>query len=313
MANYLKIEWYNDSDLGDILYKDGYKNRIFLDVEVEKPEYNTTIESDLNGDNVEVTKFRKWEKVYRFEMWGQEDLVDAFTLMQIHDNIEVTLQSGDVIQVAKHGLRAEVAWEEIGCLAKISVSFAENYTVAGNCDENMNQECLCATSGGDFDGIYLYSALPGLNPLKKYLIYTVADIAGKKYTASIYEFRSALNAWVEVPQLQYTCWENTYPAPDETWIFDGQFWHLTPGYIISLVKTGGFHVTVTAWIMPGAFGTIFYDGGIGWVDLGDYTADDLIAGVDIETVGAGSLPVKIHVLNHSCDYGEVVHEHVTMP
>ena len=147
MANYLCISWWNDYDLGDILYQDGYKNKIFLDVEVEKPEYNTVIESDLNGDSVEVTKFRKSEKVYKFEAWMQEDLVDAFALMQIHDNIEVTLQSGDVIQVQKHGLRAEPSWEEIGCLAKVTVTFTENYVIAGNCDENKDLGCLCASPG----------------------------------------------------------------------------------------------------------------------------------------------------------------------
>ena len=309
--NLLKIEYWNDHDLGDILYADGYKNRIFLDVEVEKPEYNTTLESDLNGDNVEITKFRKWEKVYKFECWMQEDLVDAFSLMQIHDNIEVTLQSGDVIQVAKHGLRVEPSWEEIGCLAKCIVSFTENYIVAGNCDENMDQDCLCSDSGVII-GIRPVASLSSLgpNPGDYALGWTVEDIADKKYTAGLYQYGNG--GWISVADPdQYSCYVNDEGGA--TWIWDGQFWQLFPGYIISLTKTGGFHVTVKAWLLPGTFGTIYYNAGIGWVDLGDYTADELTAGVDVQTVGAGVLPVKVAVWNHSCTYGDTESENVTMP
>jgi hypothetical protein len=209
MANYLCISWWNDHDLGDILYQDGFKNKIYLDVEVEKPEYNTTIESDLNGDSVEITKFRKWEKVYRFECWMQEDLVDAFTLMQIHDNIEVTLQSGDVIQVAKHGLRCEPTWEEIGCLAKCVVSFAENYTVAGNCDENKNMTCMCSEIEDDFLYIIAHGSMGGEPNNTIVLSYTVEDEHDKKYTASLHQFTYAASTWVQLANPnQYTCYNN---------------------------------------------------------------------------------------------------------
>jgi hypothetical protein len=304
MANLLKIEWWNDHDLGNILYQDGFKNRIFLDVEVEKPEYNTVIESDLNGDAVEIAKFRKWEKVYKFECWMQEDLVDAFSLMQIHDNIEVTLQSGDVIQVARHGLRVEPSWEEIGCLAKCIVSFTENYIVAGNCDENMEAGCFCETSGGDFYGIEPIANMPAFQNQYKYLVYTVEDIADKKYTASIYEFSVSHNAWVEIANpAQYTCWQNIYPNPDQTWIFDGQFWQLFPGYIIALTEPSGTEIKVEAWILPGTFGNIYYSkNGGGSVLVGAYTRDELDSGVTFTHTGAGTYDIWITVYNHSCAY-----------
>ncbi len=62
MSAYLKIEYWNSVDYGYVLYQDGFKNRIYLDVELERPDYNVTIESDVNGDNQEIPKFRKWEK-----------------------------------------------------------------------------------------------------------------------------------------------------------------------------------------------------------------------------------------------------------
>ena len=307
--NYLKIEWYNDHDLGEILYQDGYKNKIYLDLEVEKPEYNTTIESDLNGDAVEITKFRKWEKVYKFECWMTEDLVDAFSLMQIHDNIEVTLQSGDVIQVAKHGLRVEPSWEEIGCLAKCVVSFAENYVVAGNCDENMDLDCLCSDSGVII-GIRPIASLSSLgpNPGDYAIGYTVEDIADKKYTGGLYQYGNT--GWVSVANPdQYSCFLNNEDGT--TWIWDGQFWQLSPGYIT--LTANGADITLIAWILPGAFATVYMDlnampGPHPWTNMGDYTADQLSAGVVFPINPPNFASFYLKVWNHSCDYGETEEE-----
>jgi hypothetical protein len=307
--NYLKISWWNDHDLGEILYQDGYKNVIYLDVEVDKPEYNVTLESDLNGDNVEITKFRKWEKVYKFECWMQEDLVDAFSLMQIHDNIEVTLQSGDIIQVAKHGLRVEPSWEEIGCLAKCIVSFAENYVVAGNCDENMDLDCYCEDTG-EFAFIDDGTA-PASPEHTVILLYTVADIIDYKYTASLYE---ASNNYTWLPLAvpdQYSCYVNQ--SDSTIWIWDGQFWQRVPGYFYASALVGGVVYTMTGWILPGTFATIYYNAGIGWVDAGTFTADQISSGADITIIGSGTILVRMHVWNHSCDYGYTDEYDVVVP
>jgi len=306
--NYLTITWWNDYDLGEILYQDGYKNVIHLDVEVDKPEYNVTLESDLNGDNVEITKFRKWEKVYKFELWAQEDLVDAFSLMQIHDNITVTLQSGDVIQVAKHGMRVETAWEEIGCLCKLTVSFAENYIVAGSCTENMDLECYCEDLG-EFAFIDDSSAQATPDGLVA-LIYSVDDIPYNRYTAALNEASSYQWLPLPVPD-QYSCYTNLDDST--TWIFDGQFWHLVPGYIYASALLGGFDVKITGWILPGTFAKVYFNAGIGWIEAGTFTADEIAAGATIEVVNSGDTPIKMAVYNHSCDYGETENYTVTMP
>lgn len=307
MAILLKIEWWNDTDLGDVLYQDGYKNRIYLDVEVEKPEYNTVIESEMNGDNVEITKFRKWEKVYKFECWMQEDLLDAFSFMQIHDKIEVTLQSGDVIQVAKHGLRIEPSWEEVGCLAKVVVSFTENYVVAGNCDENKDLGCLCADSGGDFKYIVEFGSLIGEPDGTVVLAWTVENLSGRQYTGKLYQFSYVASTWVELPQPdQYTCWENLDDGT--TWIWDGQYWHLFPGYVSNMTNAGA-DLTLTAWILLGTFATLYMDinavpGPHPWTDMGDYTADELSAGLTFTIAPPNFASFYLDVWNHSCDYGE---------
>ena len=306
MNKFLKIEWWNDHDLGDVVYQSGFRNILYLDVQVDEPEYQTTIESDLNGDNQEITKFRKWEKVYHFKTWAQEDLVDAFTFMQIHDNIEITMQTGQLIEVEKHRLRAEVKWESIGCLAEVDVTFTEDYVVAGNCDENKSTDCICEVSGGNF----AYIALPNMFPIEPdgtyALGYSVIDIAGKKLTAALYVCNSGVWALAPVPE-QYTCWNNTDAGSEATWMWDGQYWQLYPGYLISLVWTGAGELTITGYALPGTFVEVYYrtPAVVGvWSITGDaYSGDEFSSGIVKTGLPSQSHDVKVNVKNHSCDYG----------
>lgn len=298
MRKFLKIEWWNDHDLGDVVYQSGFRNIIYLDVEVDEPEYQTTIESDLNGDNQEITKFRKWEKVYHFKLWGTEDLTDAFTFMQVHDNIEVTLQTGQLIEVEKHRLRAEVKWEPIGCLAEIDVTFAENYVVAGNCDENKSTACACEDPDPFWEVIDyadINSTSPGSVPIV--LAYTVEDIAGKKLTAEIYEYAGG---WVKRTSEAGDCWRDI--ATGNKWVFDGQFWYLFPGFIVSLTEIGS-DIEIVGGVIPSTFGAIYYtkDGSLPAL-IGIYTEDELVAGVLWPHTGAGTYDFYMNVYNHSCAY-----------
>jgi hypothetical protein len=294
MANYITFEYWNDTDLGETLYQFGYHNKLILNIEIEKPDYNTIIEAEQNGDNAPITKFRKLEKVRKWETFVQEDLVDAFKFMALHDNIEITLRSGEVLTVLKHTMVIEHSWEELGCLAKVTGSFVVDYIAAGSCNENFDLTCLC-DDPGEFEDIIEYSELAVSNPAKVYLVWTVENIAGKKYTASLYYYSSGVLSWLPsiVPD-QYSCYEDQ--TGGGTWIFDGQYWLRSPGYLI-LTKSG-HDITVTGWCLPGAFITLKYTGGT----VGDYTADELQTGITFTTGGHATYLVWADVWNHSCDY-----------
>lgn len=305
MANYIKFEYWNDTDLGETLYQFGYKNRLILNIEIEKPDYNTTIEADQNGDNVPITKFRKLEKVRKFETFVQEDLVDAFKFMAIHDNIEITLRSGEVLTVEKHTMVIEHSWEEIGCLAKVTGSFVVDYITAGSCQTNMDLGCLCV----DPDEITKIEEFSTLGPAADgtiELAWTVENIAGKKYTGKRYQYTTLGGlSWNELVTEANTCFTN---LDDSTvWIFDGQFWQLVPGYIDTIVQAGA-DLTITGWVMPGAFITVYLDtnavpGAPPWTDMGDYTADQLLTGIPFTIAPPNFASFYLHVWNHSCDYG----------
>jgi hypothetical protein len=311
MANYITYEYWNDTDLGETLYQFGYHNKLILNIEIEKPDYNTTIEAEQNGDNAPITKFRKLEKVRKWETFVQEDLVDAFKFMALHDNIEITLRSGEVLTVLKHTMVIEHAWEELGCLAKVTGSFVVDYIAAGSCNENMDLGCLC-DDPGEFEDIIEYSELAVSNPAKVYLVWTVEDIAGKKYTASLYYFSSGVNSWLQVvtPD-QYSCYEDQ--TGGGTWIFDGQYWQLSPGYISSITNVGTA-LTVIGWVLPGAFLTLYATttnphGPHPFVKIGDYTADELDTGITFTPAPFTSFAtIYLYVWNHSCIYGETEDE-----
>lgn len=312
--NYTLFEYWNDTDLGEVLYQFGYHNKIYLNVEIEKPEYNITIEAEQNGDNVEITKFRKWEKVRKFEIFMQEDLVDAFSFMAIHDNIEVTLRTGEVLTVQKHTMKVEPNWEELGCLAKVNVSFVVDYVTAGSCQTNLDSGCLCADSSGDFVQILEYAHFMSGNDGDYQLGWTVENEAGMKYTAKLYQLSKipgGAQHWNEVVVEQYSCYTNLDDS--SVWIFDGQFWYLTPGYISNITQAGA-DLTITGWCMPGAFITVYLStdavpGPYPWTNKGNYTADQLQAGITFTIAPPVFASFYLHVWNNSCDYGNTWHIH----
>ncbi len=295
--SYLKIEYWNSVDLGDVLFQTGWKGKIYLDVEVERPDYNTTIESDVNGENKEIPKFKKLEKVYKFECPMQEDLVDAFKFIQLCDNIEITLQTGETVVVDQ--LRAEHEWQEAGCLANVTVNFTEDYIIGGTCTENMNAGCICDVIAGSF----AYIDVPGAyaNPQGTIaLLYTSAPIPGARYVAKLFE-ASATYTWLELPSaLPGDCYTNDDDSTQ--WYYDATYWQLLPGFIISSSYAAP-NQSFIGWAPEGLFVTLWLDLGLGYVDYGDFASQDLETGITVNVGVSGSHHAKLEVWNHSCDLG----------
>lgn len=309
MSRYLKITWKNSVDLGDVLYATGYENRIFLDVEVERPEYRVTVESELDGDNHEKTTFRKWEKARRFEVWGTEDLVDAFTFMQTHDTITVTLQTGETIAVDQ--MRVDYDWQE--CLCKMTVTFAEDYAIGTNCDENMSTGCVCDETE-EFGG-FLDEAVKGsTSGMKGDIVFfydPVSSDVPKAYVGSFWELQTTgLYDWVELDSTIGDCWEDTTLGIG-TWRISSTNLVLVrfPGAIATLLNVSGDTTRITLYgLIENTFVEVLYSGdatGSG----GIFNSSDFLAGiVTFELPGSGNYDIECHIYNHSCDYGNTEKE-----
>lgn len=314
MSRYLKIEWRNSTDLGEVYYNGGFTGKMLLDVEVERPEYPVEIESDLNGDNQEIPKFRKWSKEYKFKVWGTEDLVDAFTFMQIHDTINITLQTGQQIVVDK--MTVEIDWENIGCLAEMTVSFIESYVVATGCDDNMDDSCIC-DSYEEFikiidtnDPEYLDPDNNGVVVGDRFLFHYLgvgSEVAGWTFVGAIYEYAGG-NHWNLLAQSLNQCEHNLDTGNDWVEVIFGtpapiSQWVRSPGAIASITQPGANQILISGFAIPG-FIDVYIDDGGGYVLDGTYTNDQFLTGITLSVAAPGNYDVKINVRTHGCTYGD---------
>lgn len=127
----VKIEYWNSYDIIDTYYEGGYKNRLWLDVDVKKPLYPTDRDSYENGFGEQMNTFIRWSKQYSFQIYCLEPLVDALTLITLHDNVWVTLDNGYSAKVKD--FIATPTWQSIDNVALVEVTFITNsYTVSGH-------------------------------------------------------------------------------------------------------------------------------------------------------------------------------------
>jgi len=92
---YTLIEWTNTCDLSDVIYQEidgcSFKNRMYIDSELLKPEYPFKEEGEEDGNYKINILFQKWEKKQSLLVAKcPEFIVDALTAMRLHDTITIT-------------------------------------------------------------------------------------------------------------------------------------------------------------------------------------------------------------------------------
>lgn len=126
---YLLIEWYNTCDLGGIYYSDCFYNKLWLDAVIAEPSYPIEESGQNNGENKFVATFQKWQKIRQIQT-GEvpEFLVDALTLMKLHDTINITYPLREEATSVDAAVEIEqvnprVTWLFLGCTANIAIDF----------------------------------------------------------------------------------------------------------------------------------------------------------------------------------------------
>lgn len=102
IQNHYKLTWWNVCDINktdSVLYATNnntislnceYKNTLYLDAGLFKPEYDTVEEGDENGAGDLTVNFQKWRKNLNFEVpKSPEFLTDALTAIFLHDNVYI--------------------------------------------------------------------------------------------------------------------------------------------------------------------------------------------------------------------------------
>jgi hypothetical protein len=92
---YVMLEWFNNCDISDVIYQpivySSYKNRMYIDGPISKPEYPIKEEGEEDGNSDFNVTFQKWEKKEILTVPKCPDfIVDSLTGIKLHDTIEVT-------------------------------------------------------------------------------------------------------------------------------------------------------------------------------------------------------------------------------
>jgi len=311
--DYILIEYSNSVDFGDILYQNTFENRIYLDADVSKPEYEIVEEGTENGDGEFFPTFQKWAKKYSITFYAQEFLVDALTLMTLHDQITVTLRNGEASNVLD--AEVEYKWDSnIECWAEVTLSFVTDYIIRKKCDENST---TCGTAVVSTGGIY--DADDGGAGTDKW-DYTTSSTNGEiaffytGYADGVYSGTVAIpvgfymltgGVWVLMDMEDGAFGDITTIASVVFIVKSGLYYYRLP-YIVSVTDETGGDATIVAISaqIENTFFQVQYDTGGGYISLGSpQQASAFDLGVTLSP-GAGVL-INFRILwyTHSCTYG----------
>ena len=137
MNKYLKFEYWNTCDLGNIYYQGGQHFIFYLDADVGEPIHEEVEEGQENGDGDIIPTYRRQMKRYRIRTGLiPEYLIDAIQRMKLHDNIELTFKSGEIEQIYNVDCEAEWQFEKYAWQGTVTITFDidESITVGACCD-----------------------------------------------------------------------------------------------------------------------------------------------------------------------------------
>ena len=160
MNKYLKFEYWNTCDLGNIYYQGGQHFIFYLDADVGEPIHEEVEEGQENGDGDFIPTYRRQMKRYRIRTGLIPDyLIDAIQRMKLHDHIELTFKSGEVEQIYNVDCEAEWQFEKYAWQGTVALTFDmdESITVGACCDNLTVTDAIpewywIATDGSDDTG-----------------------------------------------------------------------------------------------------------------------------------------------------------------
>lgn len=125
VSKYLKLEYWDNQNLpvfdNHIDYESGYKNTVYLQTQLGKPEYPFE-EEIVKRDGYEFPEKQLSEKRFRFTFLAPEFLIDALRIVRMHDNVYITNIDSEVYRSNSFLLNLS-RWEDQGDLAALEVEF----------------------------------------------------------------------------------------------------------------------------------------------------------------------------------------------
>ena len=129
MTPYLKIKWWDNetlvSDGGTIFYTGGYKNFLYLQADIAKPQYEFEDEEE-NRDGYSFPVKQISKKKYRFSFIASEFMLDVMRLIRLSDYIEITY-AGKTYKPSSFLITPD--WVDNGDVATVDAEFETDTVV----------------------------------------------------------------------------------------------------------------------------------------------------------------------------------------
>lgn len=308
---YIILEWWNGCDLADVLYQEfgkiiggnsvkcSYKNRLYLEGPLTKPDYPFTEEGEQDGEQTFNPTFQKWEKKRILQVGkAPEFIIDSLTAIRLHDNIQIT----DPIREKQ---------DFVDTISKVvSVEYDINY-IFQDCFANVDLKMLLDTKIVDetcclpidiYECVgcpYFIESINDLNPMVGYALL----FGYPTYDDGLYQWTGT--AWVQIfaNTLTVCSQDNT-----RKWYYNGDIWAEVPAIFVLTYFLGSIYIQGEA--LPGSWVRAEYsiDGGFTWIPvLPVITAEDFLStGITFVPVAipcCGSIRVRVKSFTLECDYG----------
>lgn len=137
MNKYLKLEYWNTCDLGDIPYSviDDLKFTIYLDADVSEPFEEYEEEGEEDGFKEFTPTFRRSTKKYKIKTdLLPESLIDALQRMKLHNNIQLTYKTGQVETIYHVTIETDYPFDDRYAKATITFDIGEKIIVGKCCN-----------------------------------------------------------------------------------------------------------------------------------------------------------------------------------
>lgn len=132
----LKIDFYNDCDLGNILYQTGFTQKAWLRSEAMETLFPIEEEGVKNGEGVFIRTFARQVKKYVVRVANMPDyMVDVFHRMKLHDTVLMTDLVGDLNEMLN--LEVDHEWlydDKYYARIELTFDYDEAFTIGGCCN-----------------------------------------------------------------------------------------------------------------------------------------------------------------------------------
>ena len=306
LESYYKLTWWNECDINNaVLYKEStlsgcqFKNTLFLDAGLFKPEYDTKDEGEENGNGDVNVTFQRWQKNLSFDSMTPEHITDALSAVFLHEFAYVLRPLNFFQDVLDNEYRilkivSDIEQVDSDCYQKTTMKLLleDRYTDTECCTDSNVINCTPCT----------------------YMACAVGECDGCDYYLSF-----GLNV-DDPPVGLYSCADDSIVSvrPDDIICFNGAYYKLAySGGVYTFAKVmpridsvtlGMLFYNVYGSVLPWTWASVEYnlDGG-GWVALdsiqGDADGDFLYWLPIYLTAGATSFKIRFKMETLNCDYG----------